>query len=92
MNGVAGTKTGFVPKSDKADLMRELLRSNDLVLLSFAGHTLNEAGIEHMIFDDNTSAVEGSIGALPRRLMVNDDDIEAARQALRNASVTVSDA
>ena len=70
--------------------MREVLRSNDLVLLSFAGHTLNEAGIAHMIFDRHTSAVEGSIGVLPRRLMVNDDEIEAARRALRNASVTLS--
>jgi hypothetical protein len=70
--------------------MREVLRSNDLVLLSFAGHTLSEAGIAHMIFDCHTSAVEGSIGVLPRRLMVNEDDIEAARRVLRNASVTLS--
>ena len=69
--------------------MREILRSNDLVMLSYAEHTLNEAGIEHMIFDGHTSAVEGSIGALPRRLMVNDDDFNAARRILRNASVTL---
>ena len=70
--------------------MHEILRTNDLVLLSYAGHILREAGIEHMIFDGHTSAMEGSIGALPRRLMVNDVDVDAAKLALRNAPVTLS--
>lgn len=69
-------------------MMHEVLRTNDLVLLSYAGHVLQEAGIEHMIFDGHTSAMEGSIGALPRRLMVNDVDSDAAKRVLRNASVT----
>jgi hypothetical protein len=68
--------------------MHELLRSNDLVLLSYVTHLLEEVGIAHVMFDVHTSAVEGSIGILPRRLMVNDDDIIAARQVLRNASIT----
>ncbi len=69
--------------------MREILRSNDLVLLSFAGHVLNEAGIEHMIFDGHASAVEGSIGALPRRLMVSSRDFETARRVLHKASLNL---
>ncbi len=70
--------------------MHEVLRTNDLVLLSYAGHVLQEAGIEHMIFDGHTSAMEGSIGALPRRLMVNDVDVDAAKLALHNASIMLS--
>jgi Putative prokaryotic signal transducing protein len=66
--------------------MIELLRTNDLVLLTFASHVLDEAGIEHVIFDSHMSAVEGSIGILPRRLMVDADDVAAARRVLANAS------
>ncbi|WP_119389870.1 putative signal transducing protein [Taklimakanibacter lacteus] len=68
--------------------MKEVLRTNDLVLLSYATHVLAEAGIEAVVFDSHMSAVEGSIGAFPRRLMVQDDDIakalrELERQAIR---------
>ena len=68
--------------------MQELLRSNDLVLLSFVTHLLDEAGIAHILFDVHTSAVEGSIGILPRRLMVNGDELNEARCVLRNASIS----
>ena len=68
--------------------MQELLRSNDLVLLSYVTHLLDEAGITHIMFDVHTSAVEGSIGILPRRLMVDEDELNAARYLLRNASIS----
>ena len=68
--------------------MQELLRSNDLVLLSYVTHLLDEAGIAHIMFDVHTSAVEGSIGILPRRLMVNEDELNQARGILRNASIS----
>ncbi len=70
--------------------MRELLRTNDLVLLSYASHLLEEAGITSYVFDGHMSALEGSIGALPRRLMVEDDDFEFAAEALGNAAITLS--
>lgn len=70
--------------------MRELLRTNDLVLLSYASHLLNEAGIMSYVFDGHMSAMEGSIGALPRRLMVEDDDFDSAAATLGNASITLS--
>lgn len=78
----------------KAELatLRELLRTNDLVLLSFACHVLSEAGIDFEVFDGFTSAVEGSIGALPRRLIVNDDDFIRAKAELGNASITIAPA
>jgi putative signal transducing protein len=66
--------------------MIELLRTNDLVLLTFASHVLDEAGISHVIFDSHMSVVEGSIGILPRRLMVDPDDVPAARRVLESAS------
>jgi Putative prokaryotic signal transducing protein len=68
--------------------MKEVLRTNDLVLLSYATHVLAEAGIEAVVFDAHMSAVEGSIGAFPRRLMVHDDDIAKALRELGNAAIT----
>lgn len=59
--------------------MKELLRTNDLVLLSWAEATLAEAGIETIVFDQYVSAVEGSVGPVARRLMVSDDDLSRAR-------------
>ncbi len=52
--------------------MKELFRTNDMVLLSFAGALLREQGIETTILDGYTSIAEGSIGALPRRMVVAD--------------------
>lgn len=71
--------------------MKELLRSNDMVYLSFVRHVLEEAGIEHMQFDDHMSVLEGSIGVLPRRIMVADDDLSQAKLAVGNASLTIRD-
>ncbi len=59
--------------------MKELLRTNDVVLLSFLEARLKGEGIEPFILDMNASIVEGSIGILPRRLMVIDEDFEQAR-------------
>jgi hypothetical protein len=70
--------------------VRELLVTNDLVLLSYATHVLGEAGIGFEVFDTHMSAVEGSIGAIPRRLMVAAGDFAAARRALGNASITIT--
>lgn len=70
--------------------MRELLRTNDLVLLSYAAHLLAEEGIKTYVFDGHMSVMEGSIGALPRRLMVEENDYASAATALGNASITLS--
>jgi putative signal transducing protein len=65
--------------------MRELLRSNDLVHLSWAQAALSAAGIESVVLDAHVSGIEGNIGAFPRRLMVNDDLLERARDVLARA-------
>ena len=70
--------------------MKELLRSNDLVYLSFVMHVLNQAGIDHLLLDAHMSAVEGSIGAIPRRLMVPENLVLEARRQLGNASLTIA--
>jgi hypothetical protein len=62
--------------------MRELRRSNDLVYLSFAEAALRSQGFSPRIFDAALSAVEGSIGALPRRLVVPAEEEAAARAFL----------
>jgi Putative prokaryotic signal transducing protein len=66
--------------------MRELLRSNDLVHLSWAQAALSAAGIESVVLDAHVSGVEGNIGAFPRRLMVADDLLERAREVLARAA------
>ncbi len=66
--------------------MKELVRSNDIVFLSWLKSALGDAGIECFIFDQFISAVEGSIGALPRRVMVQEDDFERARYIMRSGS------
>jgi hypothetical protein len=69
--------------------MRELLRSNDLVHLSWAQAALSAAGIDSVVLDAHVSGVEGNIGAFPRRLMVEDDLLERAREVLARAEQTL---
>lgn len=65
--------------------MIEILRSNDPVEISWAQAILADAGIDALMFDFHASIADGSIGALPRRLMVADHDADAARAALDHA-------
>lgn len=67
--------------------MQELLRSNDAVLLSFVASLLKQAGIQHMIADQSMSILEGSIGLLPRRLLVDAERLQAARRLMRDAGL-----
>ena len=71
--------------------MRELLRTNDLVLLSWAAATMRAAGIEVTEFDHHVSAVEGSIGALQRRLMVDEADYARAKLLLDDARAAIGE-
>jgi Putative prokaryotic signal transducing protein len=58
--------------------MKELLRTNDVVRLSWLQALLGDSGIESLILDHHTSLVEGSIGAIPRRLVVAGRDYKRA--------------
>ena len=65
--------------------MRMLLKSNNPVVLSYASHVLEEAGIRAMIFDAHASIMDGSMAMVPRRLMVADEDFNRAERLLREA-------
>ena len=54
--------------------MKELIRSNDVVFLTYLESQLKQAEIEVFILDSHTSIMEGSLGFLPQRVMVDDDD------------------
>ncbi len=71
--------------------MIELLRTNDLVMLSWARALLEEAGIDTLVFDEQTSALEGSISAIARRLMVREDEASRARWLLDRARREIED-
>jgi hypothetical protein len=67
--------------------MQEVLRSNDAVVISFAQAVLQEADIANFVADQHMSIAEGSIGAFPRRLLVEESDAPAARRALAQAGL-----
>jgi hypothetical protein len=67
--------------------MEELMRTNDAVLLSFAEALLKEAGFHPLLFDSNMSIMEGSIGILPRRLMLPAAEVEEGRGLLVEAGI-----
>jgi hypothetical protein len=62
--------------------VKELLRTNNPVLLSWIEALLADSRIGSVVLDQHTSIIEGSIGAIQRRLMVDDDDYPAARRLL----------
>ena len=70
--------------------MRELVRTNDLVKLSWLQALLADAGIEAVVLDAYTSVMEGSIGAIPRRLTVIEADFARARRVLEAAGEETS--
>jgi hypothetical protein len=66
-------------------IMKELLRTNDPVRLSWLQALLSGGGIESFVLDTNTSIIEGSIAAIPRRLMVSNKDYRRACVLLAQA-------
>jgi hypothetical protein len=67
--------------------LRELVRTNDAVLISSIVALLNGAEIHHVVLDQNMSVLEGSLGVLPRRILVPDAEIADARQLLEEAGL-----
>jgi hypothetical protein len=65
--------------------MHELVRTNDAVLITAIEALLKSAQIEHMVVDRNMSVLEGSIGIFPRRILVGEGQLDAARQLLEEA-------
>ena len=71
--------------------MIELLRSNDPVLVSFVTSLLLDAKITHSVADSHMSVIDGSINAVANRVMVAEDEYDAARDLLADADVAVAD-
>ena len=67
--------------------MVEILRTNDIVLLSLVETLLAEAGVATFVADRHMSAVEGSLGFLPRRVLVDSEDAARACRLLSEAGL-----
>ncbi|MGY6708611.1 MAG: putative signal transducing protein [Rhizobiaceae bacterium] len=67
--------------------MIEIVRTNDPVLISFVEALMRDAGIDFMVADQNMSILEGSIGVLPRRVLVAEDEAAQARRILVDAGI-----
>ncbi|MDB5502946.1 MAG: hypothetical protein JWR89_2848 [Tardiphaga sp.] len=68
-------------------IVRELMRTNDVVLVSAVGALLDGANIHHLVLDQNMSILEGSVGVIPRRILVHEDDAVEARRLLTDAGL-----
>ena len=67
--------------------MEELIRTTDPTLIPFATALLAGEDIDCFPLDVNMSVLEGSIGAIPRRLMVRSGDLERARRVMRDNGI-----
>jgi len=67
--------------------LRELVRTNDAVLVSAVEALLAGASIPYQVVDQNMSVLEGSIGIFPRRVLVAEEDAAAARRLLNAAGL-----
>lgn len=67
--------------------MIELIRTNDAVILSFVQSLLRDAGIDCLLADENMSVMDGSLGILPRRILVPTDDADEAKSILIDAGI-----
>jgi hypothetical protein len=70
--------------------MKELIRTNDAVELSWLTALLADAGIETYVLDQHTSIVQGSISPVQQRIVVHEEDYEAAAAVLREAGREIS--
>jgi len=71
--------------------LKELIRSNDPVRLSFLTALLADSGMGALILDTHSSIMQGSIDILEQRLMVTDDDLDRARALLIEAEQVPAD-
>ena len=70
--------------------MEELLRTTDITVTAYVRAISLDAGIEPFEFDVNMSVLEGSIGILPRRIMVRSDELDAARNLLMAHDIEIN--
>ena len=64
--------------------MKEILRTNNLILISRIQSILNDASIQNILLDNHTSNIEGSIGAIQRRLLVSNNDFQQSQNLIKD--------
>jgi hypothetical protein len=67
--------------------MIELIRTNDPVIISYVEALMRDAGIGCFVADQNMSIIEGSLGILPKRVMVDAEAVDRARRILSDAGI-----
>jgi hypothetical protein len=67
--------------------MIELVRTNDAVIISFVESLMRDAGIACLVADQNMSVLDGSLGILPRRILVEAGRADEARKILADAGI-----
>ncbi len=67
--------------------MKQLVETTDPVVLSYVEALLKGAGIAGVVLDRHMSMVEGSLGILPRRVMVAEEDWRSAAEVLRGGGL-----
>ena len=67
--------------------MVEIVRTNDLVVVGFLQSLLENANIPVLVADAHISALEGMIGAFPRRILVPEDHAAQARRLIGEAGL-----
>ena len=77
----------FAAATCESSAMKELIRTNDAVVISFVEALMRDAGIGYFVADQNMSVLDGSLGILPRRIMVDADEIDRARSILADAGI-----
>ena len=85
--GRGGREHGPIDRAVEELAVKEILRTNDAVLVSAVEALLEGAGIPHVVLDRNMSVLEGSLGILPRRVLVDDDYSRSARRLLEDAGL-----
>lgn len=67
--------------------MEELVRTNDVVMISYIGSLLKDQNIDHLVLDQHMSVLEGSIGMIQRRIMVEKTKLIQARRLLKEVGM-----
>tara|TARA_X000000950_G_C13450364_1_gene471655 strand:- start:297 stop:512 length:216 start_codon:yes stop_codon:yes gene_type:complete len=67
--------------------MQILIRSNDIIYLTWVKSILSHNNIEFFVLDESMASTEGNISAIPVRILVNDDDLKKAKYLISQTEI-----